>query len=45
MADKKSQVVQKSVKGLDDYVSGEKSDFSTVERLKASDDYTVPAIP
>ena len=42
-ADKKSQaiyLVQKSVKGLDDYVSGKTSDFSTVG-IKAIDDYTV----
>ena len=42
-ADKKSQaiyLVQKSVKGLDDYVSGKTSDFSTVG-VKAIDDYTV----
>ena len=42
-ADKKSQaiyLVQKSVKGLDDYVSGKISDFSTVG-VKAIDDYTV----
>ena len=42
-ADKKSQaiyLVQKSVKGLDDYVSGKTSDFSTVG-VKAIDDYTI----
>ena len=42
-ADKKSQaiyLVQKSIKGLDDYVSGKTSDFSTVG-VKAIDDYTV----
>ena len=42
-ADKKSSalyLVQKSVKGLDDYVSGKTSDFSTVG-VKAIDDYTV----
>ena len=42
-ADKKSQaiyLVQKSVKGLDDYVTGKTSDFSTVG-VKAIDDYTV----
>ena len=42
-ADKKSQaiyLVQKSVKGLDDYVSGKTTDFSTVG-VKAIDDYTV----
>lgn len=42
-ADKKSQaiyLVQKTVKGLDDYVSGKTSDFSTVG-VKAIDDYTV----
>ena len=42
-ADKKSQaiyLVQKSVKGLDDYVSGKTSDFSTVG-VKTIDDYTV----
>ena len=42
-ADKKSQaiyLVQKSVKGLDDYVSGKTKDFSTVG-IKAIDDYTV----
>ena len=42
-ADKKSQaiyLVQKSVKGLNDYVSGKTSDFSTVG-VKAIDDYTV----
>ena len=42
-ADKKSQalyLVQKSVKGLDDYVSGKSKDFSTVG-VKAIDDYTV----
>ena len=42
-ADKKSQaiyLVQKSVKGLDDYVSGKTSDFSTVG-VKAIDNYTV----
>ena len=42
-ADKKSQaiyLVQKSVKGLDDYVSGKISDFSTVG-VKAIDDYTI----
>ena len=42
-ADKKSKaiyLVQKSVKGLDDYVSGKTSDFSTVG-VKAIDDYTV----
>lgn len=42
-ADKKSQaiyLVQKSVKGLVDYVSGKTSDFSTVG-VKAIDDYTV----
>ena len=43
-ADKKSSalyLVQKSVKGLDDYVSGKTKDFSTVG-IKAIDDYTVP---
>ena len=42
-ADKKSSalyLVQKSVKGLDDYVSGKTKDFSTVG-IKAIDDYTV----
>ena len=42
-ADKKSQaiyLVQKSVNGLDDYVSGKTTDFSTVG-VKAIDDYTV----
>ena len=42
-ADKKSQaiyLVQKSVKDLDDYVTGKTSDFSTVG-VKAIDDYTV----
>lgn len=33
-------LVQKSVKGLDDYVSGKSKDFSTVG-VKAIDDYTV----
>ena len=33
-------LVQKSVKGLDDYVSGKTTDFSTVG-VKAIDDYTV----
>ena len=42
-ADKKSSalyLVQQSVKGLDDYVSGKTKDFSTVG-IKAIDDYTV----
>ena len=42
-ADKKSSALylgQKSVKGLDDYVSGKTKDFSTVG-IKAIDDYTV----
>lgn len=42
-ADKKSQalyLVQDSIKGLDDYVNGKTTDFSTVG-VKATDDYTV----
>lgn len=42
-ADKKSQalyLVQDSVQGLDDYVNGKTTDFSTVG-VKATDDYTV----
>ena len=42
-ADKKSSalyLVQQSIKGLDDYVSGKTKDFSTVG-IKAVDDYTV----
>ena len=42
-ADKKSQalyLVQGSIKGLDDYVNGKTTDFSTVG-VKATDDYTV----
>ena len=42
-ADKKSEalyLVQDSIKGLDDYVNGKTTDFSTVG-VKATDDYTV----
>ena len=42
-ADKKSQalyLVQDSIKGLDDYVNGKTTDFSTVG-VKATDDYTL----
>lgn len=42
-ADKKSQalyLVQDSIKGLDDYVNGKTTDFSTVG-IKATDDHTV----
>ena len=42
-ADKKSQalyLVQDSIKGLDDYVNGKTTDFSSVG-VKATDDYTV----